>query len=90
MKRLLKLPSEFTLAQWIRRPKLLARKVLVCDCWKERISGDAQRFGFLCRGPGSCGRYCCACVGGSELGAQNLCSDCYMRRERKRKAGGKG
>lgn len=81
MKRLRKLPDEFTLQQWIRRPLKLARKVLVCDCWK----GDPGPFwsqgrGFRCRGPGSCGRYCCACVGSSEDGADNLCAECANKR----------
>jgi hypothetical protein len=83
VRRLRKLPAEFTLAQWIRRPIPLARKVLVCDCWQGVVSSGAASFGFRCRGPNSCGRYCCACVGGSEVGAQSLCSDCYVRREQK-------
>lgn len=83
MKRLRKLPAEFKLQQWLRRPLRLARKVLVCDCWKsDTFPNWTTSLGFKCRGPGSCGRYCCACVGGSEDGAQNLCSDCYVRREK--------
>jgi hypothetical protein len=79
--RLTRLPNEFTLAQWIRRPAKLARKVLVCECWREPQSMNANKFGFRCRGRGSCGRYCCACVGGSERGAENLCSTCANKRE---------
>jgi hypothetical protein len=81
--RLRRLPDEFTLQQWIRRPSKLARRVLVCDCWRGAAFPNwTTSLGFRCRGRDSCGRYCCACVGGSGFGTENLCAACANKRER--------
>jgi hypothetical protein len=82
MNQLVRLPAEFSLAQWIHRPKALARKRLICECWRDRHIGGHATYGFRCRGRGSCGRYCCACVGGSEPGTENLCAGCANERGR--------
>lgn len=78
-----RLPDEFSLSQWIRRPKRLARRRLVCECGQNSRGHD---LGFRCRGPGSCGRYCCACVGGSDVVGETLCSKCWLKAS---KGGGK-
>jgi hypothetical protein len=78
------LPAEFTLAQWIRRPPALARRVLVCDCWRDKGTMGPSR-GFRCRGRASCGRYCCACVGGGgDRRTDNLCATCANKLEARR------
>lgn len=75
------LPAELTREQWDRRSKRHRRKRLKCECGGSSFVASNV---FRCRArrePGEprfrCGRYCCACVGGS---TDNRCSNCWARR----------
>lgn len=76
---------EFDPDEWEQRDESLRSIVPVgggvhgeCAC-----GDDQPRNVFVCRAdvPGeyACGRYCCACFGGAD---DNLCCDCWCRKER--------
>lgn len=74
------LPAEFTAAQWLAHQREVPRAVIICNGKGQPrpcASYGDDGLGFICRGnEHSCGRYICACFGGS---TDNRCCACWVR-----------
>lgn len=81
----LALREEFTGAQWAEHQRSVPHAVIICNGKAQpapcTVYGeDGQGLGFICRGEQhSCGRYICACFGGS---TDNRCCACWVRHDK--------
>lgn len=75
---------EFTAADWAAHVEAVPHAVLICNGKPSRqlckgYGHDGQGLGFVCRGhEHSCGRYTCACEGGSD----DRCSACWLAHDK--------
>jgi hypothetical protein len=75
------LPEEFTGKQWALHQRVVPHAVIVCGGKLRRA--PCQQHGFICRADEhSCGRYTCACDGGS---TDNRCSECWGKHAKAQK-----
>lgn len=75
---------EFTAADWAGHLERVPHAALICNGKPARklcrgYGRDGHGLGFICRGEEhSCGRYCCACEGGSD----DRCSACWLAHDK--------
>jgi hypothetical protein len=75
------LPEEFTAKQWALHQRAVPHAVIICGGKARRQ--PCQGFGFVCRADEhSCGRFICACEGGS---TDNRCSECWCNHAKAQK-----